>query len=186
MRPAGFTLMETVMVLIIIAIIAVFVSPIISMAVTSYDTTSRNVEVLTRMRYTVERMARELRAVRRDPSDNRAYDFATMTQTKVDLCKPDNTRVSIEKPGAASEVRLDYLTGISTTCTASGSTSLPLTDAVTSLSFTYCRIDGTTCASSSGATVDRTNVAFVDLTLVITGTGTSAYTSTTRVDLRQP
>ena len=186
MRVAGFTLIETVMVLIIIAIVAAFVSPIISTAVTSYDTTSRNVEVLTRMRYSLERMAREIRAVRRDPADNQAYDFATMTQTKVDFCKPDNTRVSIEKPSAVSEVRLDYLSGIATTCTVSPSTSLPLTDDVTSLSFSYCRIDGATCASASGATVDRTNVAFIDMTLIITGSGTGAYTSTMRVDLRQP
>jgi prepilin-type N-terminal cleavage/methylation domain-containing protein len=192
-RAPGYTLLEVVMVMIILGIVAAFVAPVLSTAVTAYDTTSRNIEVLTKMRYAMERMAREIRAARRDPADSANYDIATMGATTLEFCRADGTRVTIDQT-PATEVKLGYTTGFAaSSCTAGGATTQTLTDSVitsvpppTPFSFKYCRVDGTTCATSSGATVDKTNVAFVEITMTLAGTGTDNYTSTIRVDLRNP
>jgi len=194
MRARGFTLLETVMVIIIVGIIAAFVAPILLASVNSYDETSRNVEVLTRMRYAMERMAREIRGMRPDPASSLNYDIVSgsMTASKLEFCKADATRVTIDNATLSSEVKLGYTSGFSSTCTASAATTSTLTDAVTSFCISYCQKDGTTCTltagtcTASGSSVDRSNVAFVELRMQLTGTGTSAYTSTTRVDLRTP
>jgi hypothetical protein len=81
-------------------------------------------------------------------------------------------------------MRLGYGAVFVSTCTAGAATTQTLTDAVTAFSFNYCLADGATCAVDG--TVNRTNVAFVDITMTLTGTGTLAYTSTARVDLRSP
>jgi MSHA biogenesis protein MshO len=183
----GFSLLEVVLVIVILGIVAAFVAPVLTTSLTSYDETSRNVEVLTRMRYAMERIARELRNMRKDPAAAGQYDIATMTQSKLEFCRADGNRVSIEKPVGISEVRLDYQSGFSSTCSAAGGTGVhALTDAVTNFTFSYCRNDGTTCATSTGVTVNRSNVSFVDISLTITGTGTQAYTSAMRVNLRTP
>jgi prepilin-type N-terminal cleavage/methylation domain-containing protein len=186
MPTRGYTLIETVIVIVIVAVLAAFIAPVLSNAVTSYDTTTRNVEVLTRMRYAMERMDREIRDMRRDPVDSAQYDIVvgSMTATMLEFCKADGTRVTVDGAAVAGEVRLGYTAGFASTCTASAATTQTLTDAVTAFTFIYCQIDGTSC--TPGFTVDQTNVAFVDITMTLTGTGTGAYTSTARVDLRSP
>src|SRR5206468_3344373 len=129
MRVPGFTLIETVMVLIIIGILAVFIAPVLSTAVNSYDTTSRNIEVLTKMRYAMERMAREIRSIRRDPVNVGNYDIVTgsMTAAKFEFCRPDGTRVTIDNATSASQVQIGYTTGFTSTCTSSAATIQTLT-----------------------------------------------------------
>jgi MSHA biogenesis protein MshO len=179
MHARGQSLLELVIVLIILGILVAFVAPILSGAVDSYDRTSRNVEVLTKMRYTMERVARELRAMRRDPADTDDYDVASLgSATKLDFCRSDGTRVSIQKVG--SEVRLNYTGGFATTsCTASASTTNTLTDSVDAFTLSYRRRTG-------AATTKKGQLEYVDVDLVMTGTGTSAYSSSMRVDLRNP
>lgn len=165
------------MVIIIVGILAAFIAPILATAVDSYDTTSRHLGVLTKVRYATERVAREIRAVRRDPADTTRYDFASIASpTKLDLCRSDDTRVSLEL--VATELRLAYTTGITSTCTASAPPTLTLADGVTAFSLTYLKWDGT------GAT-GLDDVAYIDVALTLSDTG-ATYSSNMRVDLRQP
>lgn len=183
MRAYGATLIELLVVIIISGILVVFIAPILAEAVDSYDRTSRNIEVLTKMRYAMERMAREIRTIRRDPLDPDSYDIATalngMTANKFQFCRPDGTRVTIDNLSLSTAINIDYATGFTSTCTAATVTGQTLTDSVTSFSMTYRTISG---AVATG----KTDVAFVDLALSITGTGTSTYSSTMRVDLKNP
>ena len=178
----GYTLIEAVLVILIVSILAAFVAPVLSTAVSSYDVTTRNIEVMTKMRYAMERMAREIRQVRRDPVNSAEYDIASMTATNFQFCKADNTRVRINY--TSPNVGLAYTAGFTSTCTPAAVATQVLTDQVTSppanpFTFTYRLANG-----NPGAT--RANVAFVDIDMTITGTGTGAYTNTMRVDLRVP
>jgi prepilin-type N-terminal cleavage/methylation domain-containing protein len=182
----GYTVIEMAIVIIILGILVVFLAPILLGAVNSYDTTSRNLEVLTKMRYSMDRMAREVRNLRRDPTNTARADVSSMTASKFEFCRGDGTRVTLDSAAVAGEVRIGYTAGsLQTSCAAGAATTNTLTDAVTAFAFQYCRIDSV-CAASSGATVDELSVAFVDITMTLTGTGTSAYTSSQRVDLRNP
>jgi MSHA biogenesis protein MshO len=181
MRVSGATLIEIIVVIIISGILVVFIAPVLATAVDSYDRTSRNIEVLTKMRYAMERLAREIRSIRRDPLDPGSYDVVTgsMTATKFEFCRADGTRVTIDNTTLASEVRLGYTAGFSSTCTSSAATTRTLTDAVTAFTMTYRTITG---AVATG----KTDVAYVDIALTITGTSTSAYNSAMRVDIKNP
>ena len=178
MRAAGFSLIEMVMVIIIVGILAAFIAPILSTAVDSYDTTSRNLGVLAKMRYASERVAREIRAVRRDPANTANYDFASIgSPIKLDLCRSDNTRVSVEL--VASELRLAYTTGFTSTCAPSAAPTLVLADGVSAFNLTYRKWDGT-------AATGLNDVAYIDIAMTLTDTGANSYSSNMRVDLRQP
>jgi MSHA biogenesis protein MshO len=180
-RAGGATLIEVIVVIIISGILVVFIAPILTTAVDSYDRTSRNIEVLTKMRYAMERIAREIRSIRRDPLNVDTYDVVTgsMTATKFEFCRPDGTRVTIDNTTLSTEIALGYTAGFTSTCTASAATTRTLTDSVTLFSLTYRTITGAVAAG-------KTDVAYVDIALSITGTGTSAYSSSMRVDMRNP
>jgi type II secretory pathway pseudopilin PulG len=180
-RARGATLIEIIVVIIISGILVVFIAPILTTAVDSYDRTSRNIEVLTKMRYAMERIAREIRTIRRDPLDAGSYDVVTgsMTATKFEFCRPDGTRVTIDNTTLASEIAIGYTAGFTSTCTASAASTRTLTDSVTAFSLTYRTVTG-------GVATGKTDVAYVDIAVTITGTGTSGYNSSMRVDLRNP
>ena len=182
----GYTIIEMAIVVIILGILVVFLAPILLGAVNAYDTTSRNLEVLTKMRYSMDRMAREVRNLRRDPTNAARADVSSMTASKFEFCRGDGTRVTLDGAAVAGEVRIGYTAGsLQATCAAGAATTNTLTDAVTAFAFQYCRIDSV-CAASSGATVDELSLAYVDITMTLTGAGTGAYTSSQRVDLRNP
>jgi type II secretory pathway pseudopilin PulG len=188
MRAPGYALIEAILVVIILGILAIFVAPILNGAVSSYDTVSRNTEVLTKARYAMERMAREIRNMRRDPENTARGDISAMTANKFEFCSGDGTRVTLDAGAVAGEVRIGYTAGsLINTCASGAVTTNRLTDLVQGANiFQYCKNDGVTCATSSGATVDELSVAFVDITMTLTGSGTNPYTSTLRVDLRNP
>jgi prepilin-type N-terminal cleavage/methylation domain-containing protein len=186
MRSGGYTLIEVAIVIVIMGILVAFLAPILLGAVNAYDTASRNIEVLTKMRYSMDRMAREIRNLRRDPTNTGRGDISSMTATKFEFCRGDGTRVTLDAAAVAGEVRIGYTAGgLQTSCPVGAATTNTLTDAVTAFQLQYCRIDSV-CAASSGATVDELSVAFVDITMTLTGAGTGAYTSGLRVDLRNP
>lgn len=180
MRLRGFTLIEMVIVIIISAILAIFVGPILIGAVGAYDTVSRNFEVLTKMRYAMERLSREIRMVRRDPVNSSNYDIVTMTATTFEYCQVDGTGVIITY--ASPNVSIGFTnagTYNAVSCSSSGVATQVLTDMTTGFTLTYFNAAG-------GAAVGKNDVAYVQVALTLTGTGTSAYNLSTRVDLRSP
>src|SRR4051812_8951409 len=162
-RSNGYTLIELVIVIMIIGILAAFVAPILTETVSSYDTSARNVEILAKMRYATERRAREIHQVRKDITNTANYDISTMTATKLVFTRPDGNHITLDTASLATEGALGY---------SSPAVTATLTDSVTSFTFTYCQINGTTCATSTGATVDKTSVAFIQIDMTLAGSGT--------------
>ena len=161
----GWTLIEVIMVMVIIGIVAVFVGPLLLSAVKAYDRTQTTVNTYAKMRYAMERMAREIAAVRRNPADTTAFDVSAMTATNLQFFKEDGTEVGITTGGGS--VTLTYVgTGTGT-----------LTDAATALAFNYYRHDGATAAANA------TQLEFVEIALTVTD-GTTNYANRQRIALR--
>lgn len=179
----GWTLVELIMVLVIMGVLAAFVGPVLLGALTAYRYTNASVATYTKMRYALERMAREVREVRRDPSNTADYDISTMSATSLvfktndnDSDSSNNNQVTITFGG--SNVTLAY--------TVPSSISATLTDQVNSApalpcrtGFRYFQLDGSTVATS------KSDIAFVEVGLTLTE-GTNDYCNRIRVDLRNP
>jgi prepilin-type N-terminal cleavage/methylation domain-containing protein len=166
MRPArGWTLVELIMVMVIIGIVAVFVGPILLNAVKAYDRTQVTVGTYAKMRYAMERMAREIAAVRRDPADTTALEVAAMAAGTMTFTKEDGTQVTLALAG--TNLNLTYV----------GTGTAVLADRVSALGFSYFRNDGATAAASA------TELVFVEVSMTI-GDGTTSYPNRTRVAVR--
>lgn len=166
-RPGerGWTLIEVIMVIVIIGIIGVFVGPLLISAVKAYDRTQTTVNTYAKMRYAMERMTREIAAVRRNPADTTAFDISAMTATSLQFFKEDGTEVSLA--AAAGNLTLTYVgTGAGT-----------LTDRLVSLALAYYRHDGASAAA------DATELEFVEIGLTLSD-GTTSYANRQRIALR--
>lgn len=161
----GWTLVELIMVMVIVGLLAIFIGPMLINAVKAYDRTQITINTYAKMRYAMERMTREIAAVRRNPADTTALHVSTMTATNLQFFKEDGTEVGITTAG--STVTLTYVgTGTGT-----------LSDAVTALAFNYYRHDGATAAANA------TELEFVEIALTVTD-GTTSYANRQRVALR--
>jgi prepilin-type N-terminal cleavage/methylation domain-containing protein len=164
-RARGWTLIELIMVMLIIGIVAVFIGPILLNAVKAYDRTQITVNTYAKMRYAMERMAREIQAVRRNPADTTDFDIATMTAGNLTFTKEDGTQVTITLAG--TDLNLTY----------AGTGTGVLADRVSALAFAYFRHDGATVATNA------TELEFVQVSMTISD-GTTSYANRTRVSLR--
>ena len=161
----GWTLVELIMVMVIIGLLAVFLGPMLLNAVKAYDRTQVTINTYAKMRYAMERMTREIAAVRRNPADTTAFQVSTMTAASLQFFKEDGTEVGITS--AAGSATLTYVgTGTGT-----------LSDAVTALAFSYYRHDGATAAANA------TELEFVEIALTVSD-GTTSYANRQRVALR--
>lgn len=165
MRPRGFTLVEMAVVVAVVGTLAVFVAPVLVRALSAYDAMDESVATFAKMRYAMERIARELREVRRDPLDATSYHFTSMTPNNATFYKDDGTEVAISSSG--STVSIDYV----------GTASGTLTDQVAAFAFAYFQQDGLT-AAAGGA-----DVGFVQVSMTLTD-GSTSYQNRLRVDLR--
>ena len=166
MRAArGWTLVELIMVMVIIGIVAVFIGPVLLNAVKAYDRTQITVNTYGKMRYAMERMAREIAAVRRAPGDTTAFEVASMTPTSFTFTNEDGTQVAIALGG--SDVNLTY----------AGTGTGVLADRVGALNFAYYRHDGASAAANA------TELELVEVSMTISD-GTTSYASRLRVALR--
>lgn len=165
--PRGFTLIEMVVTLVLVGILAVVGLPILSNGLRAYTVTQESIGTLGKLRYATERLAREIREVRRDPIVPTDYDIAVMTAAKFEFTKSDTVRVTLEAVPPA--LTLNYAPPVSPTPA--------LTDQVKSFAFKYFKDDGVTAATS------KSDIAFVEMNLTLTQDGTDSA-QRTRVGLR--
>ena len=159
----GFTLIEMVAVIIIIAILAAAVAPMALSSLRAYDATLNSITTLDKLRYATERLARELRAV----NYNGTNFIINMSTSAPVFTKTDGVAVTVGN--AVPTVTLAYSTIAATPTPV-------LTDQVSALSFAYYDQDGVSTASSSA-------VRYVEISLTL-AQGAQLYSQRTRVALR--
>ncbi len=169
-RVRGFTLIETVLVIIIMGILAGAMAPMLSSSLTAYDELSETTSTVGKLRYAMERMAREARKIEYNGTN---FEIATMSAGTLSFTKSDGVTVTLTSSGA--NVTLQYYEpGSALWDPAVVST---LTDQLSSLAFAYYKADGTTTTASNA------DVAFVQISLTLTEDG-NTYPQRTRVNLR--
>lgn len=166
-RAEGFTLAELIMVILILGILAAFVGPVLFNALRAFQRVQSGAETQAKMRYAVERMAREMREMRRQATDAAFLDVTSMTATGMSFFKTDGTEVSIGLAG--DQVDLAY------NATLSGM----LTDQVGAFSLAYFQQDATTVAATAAS------LAYVQISLTLSE-GASSYPARVRVDVKNP
>lgn len=172
MRPgntqAGFTLIEAIMALVVVAVLAAAAAPMLGNGARAYNDSSARIETLAQLRIAAERIARELREVRSDPLSPGRYDFTTMNAGRAVFVKTDGTRVTLADAAPLATLAYDTPAGTWT-----------LADRVASLGFRYLQSDGTTNATGAS------DVAFVEYELVLSEGGHN-FPQRGRVALRNP
>ena len=123
---AGFTLFELVIVIVVVSIAGIGFAAMFSQAVNTYQYVEAEKGILQEARYTMERIARELKRVRNNTS------VTTASLTTFAFVDRSNQAVSISWSGAA---------GADLTYTKSG-VARTLASGVDSLAFSYRRADG--------------------------------------------
>jgi prepilin-type N-terminal cleavage/methylation domain-containing protein len=165
-RQQGFTLLEMIIALVVLGLLGAAAGYGLVGGALAFSSTSDAVQTLGKLRVASERMAREIREIRRNPATPAVYDITTMNATTLAFTRTDGTSVTLN--GAPPLVTLAYSTP--------GGTHT-LTDEVASLAFAYLQSDGATAATGN------TDVAFVELELILTRSGNS-YAQRARVALR--
>ena len=161
-KNQGFSMVEAVVAILLMSILAVAAIPLISTGVEAYQITSSQIVTLSKLRYATERIARELREVRRTGVN---YDTTTAPGASVVFTKLDGNQVTIT--GAPPLVSFGYQIPAATST---------LTDQVSALAFRFLDINGS-------ATVSTALVAFVEVSLSLTVDG-AVLQQRTRVSLR--
>lgn len=164
-RPnSGFTLIELTVVILVLAIIAAVMAPLMANSFRAYETNQSNLVTLSKLRYATERMAREVREVRFNGTN---YQI-TMGLTSLSFTKNDAANTVVTITAAPPLVTLQY---------SVPPMSATLTDQVGALQFRYFNIDNIETASN-------VDVAYVDMELTLNDPNSVPAVQRTRVALR--
>lgn len=162
----GFTLMEMVITLTMLAIMASVASPYLSLGAQAYNQSAASIDTLGKLRNASERLVRELREVRLSAPG--VYDIVIGTNPLV-FRNRDGVEVTINVAAPLVTISYDSVPGVTPV----------LTDEVASLAFRYLQADGTTDASGSG------DVAYIEFELVLDPVPAgNPYSQRSRVALR--
>jgi prepilin-type N-terminal cleavage/methylation domain-containing protein len=169
----GFSLIEMVVTIVLIGAIAAAVIPVISAGVRSYAATTSSLEALGKLRYATERLAREIREVRRDPVTPANFQFTSLaSSTSLQFYKTDGVQVTIT--AATPNVTLGY----SSPAVAPAPTLTNLLAANADLNLSYYLADRATTTTS------LSQVAYVRIALTLTDRDGNAVNQSTWVALR--
>lgn len=163
----GFTLVEMVITLTMLAIMAGVAGPYLSLGAQAYNQSAASIDTLGKLRNASERLAREIREIQRLPSGD--YDV-TLSANPLVFTKRDGETVTINvAPPVVTLAYDDSVPGVTPV----------LTDEVASLAFRYLQADGTTDASGSD------DVAYIEFELVLDPVPPgNPYSQRSRVALR--
>ena len=164
----GFTLVEILATVVVLSILAVLGLPLLSSSTRAYSATQEGLSTLSKLRYATERLAREVREVRRNPLLATEYDIAVMSSTTFKFTKTDGVEVTLS--AAPPVLTLGYSTPVVTPVPA-------LTDQVDTQAFKYYKADGVT------ETTLKSEVAFVEINLALK-LNAAVYPQRTRMSLR--
>ncbi len=168
-RKNGFTLLEMVVTIATLSILAMLITPYLSLSARAYNDNAVESKILGQLRYASERIARELREMRRDPSAPANYDIATpLLSDRVTFFRNDGERVTVED--AAPLLNMSYF-GLQ------GDTRYPLSSSLQSLVFNYWQSDEINAASGGN------DLAYIEFEIQLLSNG-NTYSQRSRVALR--
>lgn len=164
----GFTLIEMVATMMLLAILAASAVPFLSNGAKAYNRTASGLQTASKLRYASERLARELREIRHNGIDYDISTSVTAAGNSIRFRKSDLEWVNINANTPNLTMNYESL--------ASGSDFI-LSDGLTSIDFDYFQSDGT--ATPTGPA----DIAYIEFELVLDSNGVS-YSQRTRVALR--
>lgn len=207
-QNGGFTLIELIIVTTLVSIMAAALAPIVLSTLHAYDSTLGDTLVLDKLRYSTERLAREIRGVQyasstTSPATNCGDSPSTTDHYCISAMSSNNfafRRAYTDTTGGVTwrtvtiATTASCSTGVCVTLAYSDMNSTGvqvLTDelgATSNLALSYYQQDGTTTANIAGntnCTVSNTCVRYVEISLTLRHNNNN-YTQRTRVELRNP
>ena len=167
-RPEnGFTLVETVAALTVLALLAAIVGPLLTNGVRAYNDSAAAIHTLSKLRVASERLVREIREIR----NSGGYDILTSMASPnnaLRFIKTDTETVTIGSASPLLTLAYDSI---------SAANPYTLSDELSNITFRYWQSDGTTPANNN------TDVAFIEFELVLTHDGNN-YAQRSRIALR--
>ncbi len=162
----GFTLIEMIVSLVVLALLGAAAGKALTGGALAYNANAEEVQILGKLRYASERLARETREIRRSLATPTNFDIATMTSTTLAFNRGDGTAVTLTSNPPLLTLAYAVPAGTHT-----------LTDEVSSASFAYYQLDAFSAATSIA------DVAFIEFDLVLSHNG-NTYPQRTRIALR--
>lgn len=174
-RSNGFTLIEMILSILIIGILGAAAAMAVSNGSRAALETQTRVDTLSNLRLATERMAREIRLIRRDPATPTNFDIITRTPTSLSFRRLDSDGSSVRMVtidgNAPPVVTLAY-------DSPAVSPTPILVNNVSALALSYLQADGVTTS------LDNTDLAFVEISLTITDRFGNAFAQRSRVAMR--
>lgn len=166
MKQSGFTMIEMIVSLVILSVLGATAGTGLIGGVRAFSAGSDDLQTLGKLRYASERMAREIREIRRDSANPDNFDIAAMNATTLRFTRGNGTTVTLIADPPVISLAYGVPAGTWT-----------LADEVGSMEFAYYQNDGSSIATSNA------NVAFVEFNLELSRDG-KAFPQRTRIALR--